>query len=283
MLDHRFPPRFFLAFVFATVLISACEELNAPTIYFQVPIEGKRASRATGTYISPSKANPERLDTLSILEPQKGTFQIVRNQRDTLYRGGLIRKRNLYFAHEEALDSLWRISCFRIRGDSITNLDFSYRDLYFAIANDPSILMNQRSQPATLPDSGSYLVNGNERIIVKAFRNLMNQTPVSGWRMPESTINQVEEEEESILPEDQIVVEFKIYPNPFSNFITIKQQKEAPITVTATSASTGMELNKSITTTEASWDLSQLPNGLVAIRIFDENGSLIATRKLIKS
>ena len=79
----------------------------------------------------------------------------------------------------------------------------------------------------------------------------------------------------------EIIDHLKIYPNPVNQFLTVKIPSNEQFKIEILNASFQLFLKQSFSNATNTIDVSNLPNGLYLIKIYDQNDNFLKTEKLI--
>jgi hypothetical protein len=203
--------------IFTLFVIVASETID---VKFKNKVKGYTPWGLVGNYnIYYFDADTSYVDTISIALLKRRKYVIVKNNYDTLYTGDIVKfKGNFYLNKFDQTDKYWQINSFRIDNDSIYNFyETFYSPNLVSIENNTfkNIVKTEKE------DEIIYYVNNDKSETINAFNKLIDQS--KGYLIKEIILQSNTATDDSAFDKIKkpLPINFTVYPNPFSEQITI--------------------------------------------------------------
>ncbi|MCH8904240.1 MAG: T9SS type A sorting domain-containing protein [Bacteroidetes bacterium] len=272
-----------ILFLFAVFLFGACDS----NIYrFDNKVKGRNPLDLIGDYVLITHDGDTVLrDTISISRIYKSNYLIERNGQDTLYLGEIRKKKGMYFLNQyDPGDQHWDINAFKIANDSIYNFYSAIWGYHVSLIDSGYF---KKYEKTTKEDITTYFIHNEKKETLKAFAIIINDA--KGIRFEPLYLNgdtlreSINLSDFGMISRQQTELKFKLYPNPFSDVITIEQLGENEINLRIMDLSGQILKEANFSSSSIKLNLSQLPAGIYIAEISYGRNAASTAVKIVKN
>jgi hypothetical protein len=205
-------------------------------------------------------------DTISIRRIRKNTY-VITSETDTLFQGDIAKKKGMYFLSRKEPNGYWSIGAFRIKGDSVYNFHDAIT------ASHPGMRWFSKFTKKESKEYIIYTIDNSSQETVQAFAEVV-ELETKGEYFEKIKSAERERNTERGIEQDEAPrnASFSAYPNPFTQVITVRQEKYSEWQLRMINASGQIMKEASFTGTAFEWDLSSLPHGTYILEARTKDG-----------
>ncbi|MCB0845562.1 MAG: T9SS type A sorting domain-containing protein [Bacteroidetes bacterium] len=277
----------FILIFLLSIIVMGCDD--PITIKFKHLIRGSNPTELVGDYILHFEEDDmikEYLLTFSYLGDR--TYLFTEAGGDTLYMGRIVRRKGDYYTSGETDEKgYYKISTFRIAGDSIYNAERA-----FDLDNDEEFLLagnffKKYEKVVHDEEHETYYVNNRQRETLKAFQAVNDRAHgIYLKKITEDLDEKVEEAPEQLDNDIESTLDSEIkvdiYPNPFVGEINLELPANTEGKIAVYLLSGQLAAEKEFSGNQVSLDLSELAAGIYAVKVMDSEGNILQTEKVVK-
>jgi len=267
--------------VFTLFCIIASETTE---VKFENKVKGTNPYGLIGDYqLRIIQKDTSYIDTITIKRIIKSDYLLTLNHKDTLYLGEIkMKKGNYYLNKKDNNSDYWNINCFKIVNDSIYNF-------YPALFNSNEKIIEYFDywdyKTIEKEDLTTYIIDNDKKETLEAFSLLLDSAKGISFNeiiRNNDTIRSVSRvSSKNSVKSDIQQNEWKIFPNPCKDKITIEQSIQSNSTVRLINLSGKVIKQEKTNSKILNWNLHELKTGIYIVELYNGE-SEVKTLKLIK-